>query len=207
MVVFSLEAEHDGVLPGAEGGLEFGGDGVLGGGEVVFFHGVVGEVVEFVAGFFVFGGDGVEFVGPVEEGGVAGVGLILGEFSFGELFDVFEEPLGKGIWFACLLGEHEGFDELVATGGLSLGVIVPEGDGVAAVFCFSCDDGGEVDAIESGLVFWEVDAGQSEDGGVDVGGAGGGGDCFRFETGGEFEEGGDAEAAFVDGAFFGTTAG
>ena len=206
-VVVSFEAVHDGVLPGAEGGFELGEDDFFFAGDVVFFHGVVDEIVEFVGGFILFlVGDGVDFVGPIEEGGVTGVGLVGGEFSFWEFVGVFEESLGVGVGFARLLGFHEGFDDAVAMGTLSCFVAVPEGERFPPGGDFAIDQRKEVDAIEEGLIF-DGGAGQGEEGGVDVGGDGRGGDGFGLKAGGEFDEARDAETALIDGAFFGATAG
>lgn len=140
----------------------------------------------------------MDFVGPIGERGVA---FLMGGFGVGwEFVYVFKEPLGEGCFLACLLGFHELLDEAIAEGGLAVGEMMPEAHRFRALGGLPINEGGEVDAIEAGLVF-DAGSGEGEDGGIDVGGDGWSGDCFWFEAGREFDEGGDAEAALVDGAF------
>ena len=137
--------------------------GILGG-EIGGFHGIFFEVVEFPGGLL-FVIDGVDFVGPIGESGVA---FLMGFFGVsGEFFDVFEEAFGEGSLLARLLRFHELFDEAVAEGGLAVGEKVPEGEWFEADGLFPFDEGGEVDAIEDGLV---LDGGftEGEESGVDV---------------------------------------
>ena len=67
---------------------------------------------------------------------------------------------------------------------------------------FAGEDGEEVAAIPfEGFVFWGCPAGDGGEGGHPVGDVGGGVDLAGFEFGGPTEEGGDADAAFVELAF------
>lgn len=83
--------------------------------------------------------------------------------------------------------------------------MVPETHGFGTGGLFSVDERREVDAVELGLLV-DSGIGDGKEGWVDVGGERGDRDGFRFEASGPFEEGGDTEAALVDGAFFGAAA-
>jgi len=82
-------------------------------GKVFGFHGIFVEIVEFPGDFVVFV-NGVDLVGPVEEGGVA---FFVSAFGVGgEFVDVFEEALGKRCFLAGLLGFHKLLDDAVVPG-------------------------------------------------------------------------------------------
>ena len=83
--------------------------------------------------------------------------------------------------------------------------MVPETHGLGTGGLFSVDERREVDAVEFGLLV-DSGIGDGKEGWVDVGGERGDRDGFRFEASGPFEEGGDTEAALVNGAFFGAAA-
>lgn len=113
-VVFSFVAAEDGLLPGGEFFFEafqfFRGECW---GEVFGFHGIFVEIVEFPGDFVVFV-YGVDFVGPVEEGGVA---FFVGSVGVGgEVVDVFEEASRERSLLARLLGFHELLDDAVVPG-------------------------------------------------------------------------------------------
>lgn len=107
-------AAEDGLLPGGDFFFEalqiFRGECW---GKVFGFHGIFVEIIEFPGDFVVFV-NGVDLVGPVEQGGVA---FLVSAFGVGgEFVDVFEEALGKRGFLAGLLGFHELFDDAVAPG-------------------------------------------------------------------------------------------
>ena len=113
-VIFSLVAMEDGLLPGGEfffEAFQFSRGECWG--EVFGFHGIFVEIVEFPGDFGVFV-DGVDFVRPVEEGGVA---VFMGSGRVGgKGVDVFEEASRERSLLAGLLGFHKLLDDAVIPG-------------------------------------------------------------------------------------------
>jgi len=129
------------------------------------FHWVLRKIVEFPSGFLL-GIDGVDFEGPVKEGGVSGL-VVVGPV-FWEFVDVFEEAPGKRGGHSCFLRRHQGLDDSVALGGLATSEEMPEPDGLGSGFAFTADEGEEVNAVEGGLVRHRS-FGEGEESGIDVG--------------------------------------
>ena len=84
-IVLALPAVEDGGLPGFERFEHVVGPTLVGGAQVILFHGVLIEAIEFDGDLVAFL-DAVEFPWPVGPGGVA---LISVAFELGELVGIF----------------------------------------------------------------------------------------------------------------------
>ena len=107
----------------------------------------------------------MDFVGPVEESGVA---FFVGSVGVGgEVVDVFEEASRERSLLARFLGFHELLDDAVVPGWVAAGEVVPKAERFFAGGFFPVDEGDKIDAVEERLIF-DCALGEREKGGVDV---------------------------------------